>query len=75
MSGGNVNQVELLAALINQKDSFAEGILYAQQEIEGTASILILTEGGNIIAARDKVGRLPIIIGEDDDGFCAPDGR
>lgn len=70
MSGGKINQVELLAALINQKGSFSEGIRYAQQEIEGTASILILTDGGEIIAARDKVGRLPIIIGEDDESFC-----
>ena len=70
MGGGRISQVELLAALINQRGSFAEGIRYAQQEIDGTASILILTDKGEIIAARDRLGRLPIIIGEDDDGFC-----
>ena len=71
MGGGKISQVELLAALINQKDSFAEGIRFAQQEIDGTASILILTDKGEIIAARDLMGRLPIIIGEDEEGFCA----
>ncbi|MGM9522648.1 MAG: amidophosphoribosyltransferase [Oscillospiraceae bacterium] len=70
MGGGRISQVELLAALINRKGSFEEGIRYAQEQIVGTASILILTDKGEIIAARDKEGRLPIIIGEDDDGFC-----
>ena len=70
MTGGAVNSVELTAALINQKTSFAEGIRYAQDMIEGTASILILRDNGHIIAARDKVGRLPIIVGKGDDGYC-----
>ncbi|MBE6823929.1 MAG: amidophosphoribosyltransferase [Ruminococcaceae bacterium] len=69
MTGGAVNSTELLAALINQKDSFVEGIKYAQELIDGTASILILKENGNIICARDKVGRLPIVIGKSDDGY------
>ena len=64
MTGGRVNSNELLAALISQKDSFAEGIAFAQSVIEGSASILILREGGNIIAARDRLGRTPIIIGK-----------
>lgn len=70
MTGGKVNSVELVAALINQKDNFAEGIKYAQSIIDGTASILILTDYGSIIAARDKLGRLPILIGKSNDGYC-----
>jgi amidophosphoribosyltransferase len=70
MTGGNVNSVELVASLINQKDNFADGIKNAQEAIDGTASILILTDTGSIIAARDKFGRLPIIIGKSEDGFA-----
>ena len=70
MTGGAVNSTELVAALINQKSTFVEGIQFAQKEIEGTASILILKGDGAIIAARDKVGRLPILIGKDEDGYC-----
>ena len=64
MTGGKVNSTELVAAIINQKSSFAEGISFAQNAIEGTASILILKEDGAIIAARDRVGRLPVLIGQ-----------
>ena len=71
MTGGKINMTELLAALINQKGSFAEGIRFAQQRIEGTADILILTENREIIAARDRVGRLPLIIGKGENGYCA----
>ncbi len=70
MTGGAVNSTELLAALINQKESFVEGIQYAQSLIEGTASILILTDDGRIIAARDKVGRIPVWTAKDEDGCC-----
>jgi len=70
MTSGNVNSTELTAALINQKDSFAEGIRFAQDKIEGTASILILKEGGNLIAARDKMGRIPISVGKREDGYA-----
>ncbi len=70
MGGGKVNEVELLAMLINQQKTFEDGIRYAQQQIVGTASILILTEKGEIIAARDKLGRLPVILGKDKDGYC-----
>ena len=65
-----INSTELVAALINQKDSFAEGIAYAQSLIEGTASILILTDKGKIIAARDRLGRIPVLIGANDEGYC-----
>lgn len=70
MSGGKVNSAELVAALIDRKDNFTDGISLAQSEIDGSASILILTNEGEIIAARDKMGRLPILIGKNDDGFC-----
>ena len=70
MNGGGVNNTELVAALINQKESFVEGIQFAQEQIDGSASILILTEKGKIIAARDKLGRLPMLIGKREDGFC-----
>jgi len=69
MTGGNVNATELVAAMINQKESFAEGIKYAQTVIDGTCSILILKENGHLIAARDKVGRIPVIIGKGEDGY------
>ncbi|MBE7012000.1 MAG: amidophosphoribosyltransferase [Ruminococcaceae bacterium] len=69
MTGGKVNSVELIASLINQKDNFADGIRFAQSVIDGTASILILKEDGAIIAARDKYGRIPILIGKNDDGY------
>ncbi len=70
MTGGAVNATELVAALINQREDFAEGIRFAQSVIEGTASILILRDDGGIIAARDKVGRLPVLLGRGEDGFC-----
>ncbi len=70
MTGGAVNSTELVAALINQKEDFAQGIEFVQNEIEGTASILILKDGGSIIAARDKLGRLPVIIGKREDGYA-----
>ncbi len=70
MTGGRVNATELVAALIGLKDSFAEGIKFAQSVIEGSASIIILKEGGNIIAARDRLGRTPVIIGKSEEGFC-----
>lgn len=70
MTGGKINTTELLAALINRKQSFAEGIRYAQELIEGTASILILKEGGSIIAARDLYGRIPVQIGKNPKGYA-----
>ena len=68
-SNGKVNVSELIAALINQKDDLVSGILHAQDMIEGSATILLLTPEG-LIAARDKVGRLPILIGKAEDGYC-----
>ena len=70
MTGGKVNSTELVAALIDQKNSFVEGILFAQEVIKGSASILILRDGGTIIAARDRMGRTPMLIGRGEEGYC-----
>ena len=69
MSSGKVNASELAAALINQKDSLVEGIRHAQEVIDGSATILLLTPEG-IIAARDKLGRLPVLVGQNEEGCC-----
>ena len=71
MTGGKINTTELVAALIDQKSSFADGIRFAQKSIEGTANILILKDNGNIIAARDRQGRIPVQIGKNEDSYCA----
>ena len=70
MTGGAVNSTELFAALVNQKEDFTSGIRFAQESIEGTSCVLILTEDGSLIAARDKFGRLPVLIGKRDDGYA-----
>lgn len=70
MTGGRVNSTELAAALINQKSNFTEGIRFAQSVIEGTANILILTDEGKLITARDRLGRIPVQIGKNEDGYC-----
>jgi len=71
MTGGKVNSTELVAALISQQSNFTEGIKFVQQVIDGTANILILTDKGHLIAARDKLGRIPVQIGRNEDGWCA----
>ena len=68
-SQGKVNSTELLAALINRKSSITEGILYAQELIKGSETVMILTPK-SIIVARDKMGRLPVMIGKSHDGYC-----
>jgi amidophosphoribosyltransferase len=65
MAGGGVNPTELVAALINQEASFEEGIRAAQDAIEGSCSMLLLTEQG-IYAARDRLGRTPLVVGKRD---------
>lgn len=70
MRNGEINATELVAAIINQKDNFIEGIKYAQEIIKGSVSMLILTPKG-IYAARDRLGRTPIVIGQKEEGFCA----
>ena len=69
-TGNRINTIELVASLISQKDNFVDGIKYAQEAIDGTASIAILKEGGHVIAARDRYGRLPIQVGKDENGYC-----
>ena len=69
MQNGEINQTELVAAIINQKENFIDGIRYAQEVIDGSMSMLILTPKG-IYAARDKAGRTPICIGKKDEGYC-----
>ncbi len=68
MTSGKINATELVAALINQKSDFVEGIKFAQEKVEGSLSVLILKEDGSILAARDRDGRLPVIIGKDENG-------
>lgn len=70
MSGGEINQTELIVSLINQKKSILEGIQYVQQVVEGSITMLIMTKDG-IYCARDKLGRTPIHIGHKDGAFCA----
>ena len=69
-STGNVNETELVASLINQRSDLISGIKYAQEAIEGSVTLLILTEDDAIIAARDKLGRLPVLIGKDEEGYA-----
>lgn len=70
MSGGDINATELVASLINQKSNLVEGIQYAQEVIEGSMTMLIMTEKG-IYAARDRLGRTPLVIGKKEGAFCA----
>lgn len=70
MSSGKVNMTELVAALINERESLSAGIRHAQHLIDGSMSILLMTADGSIIAARDYVGRLPVLLGHDSEGFC-----
>ena len=70
MSGGEINPTELAATLINQEDSFEDGIRNAQESIEGSCSMLVLTDKG-IYAARDKLGRTPVVLGEKENSFAA----
>ena len=70
MSGGEINATEMVAALINQKENLIEGIQYALEVIDGSLSLLLMNANG-IYAARDKLGRTPIVIGKKDGAFCA----
>ena len=71
MTSGAVNSTDLAAALISRKGNFTEGIKFVQDQIKGSLSLLILKEDGGIIAARDKLGRTPVIIGKSEGGYCA----
>lgn len=70
MSNGSVNMTELVATMISQEKSFEEGIRKAQESIDGSCSLLLLTEDG-VYAARDRYGRTPVIIGRKHDAYCA----
>ena len=70
MTGGKVNSNELIASLLCLKNNFVEGIQFVQQVVEGTANILILTDEGHLITARDRLGRIPVQIGKNEDGYC-----
>ncbi len=69
MSSGKVNSTELTAALINTKEDLVEGIRYAQAVIDGSCTILLLTPDG-LIAARDRMGRIPVLVGQNLEGCC-----
>lgn len=69
MSGGDINATELVAAMINQKDNLVEGIQYAQEIIEGSMTMLLMTPKG-IYAARDRMGRTPVSIGKKENSYC-----
>ncbi len=69
MSGGDINTTELVASLINQKDNLVEGIRYAQESIDGSMTILLMTPKG-IYAARDLLGRTPVSLGKRQDAYC-----
>lgn len=69
MTNGQVNVVELLGALISEKENYVEGIRYAQEKVNGSLSLLLMTKDG-IYAARDIVGRTPVIIGKKEGAYC-----
>ena len=70
MSSGDVNTTELVAALINHEADFVSGIKHALEIVEGSLTLLIMDDRGTIYAARDKLGRLPVLVGKDEDGYC-----
>ena len=69
MSGGDINATELTAAIINQKENLIDGIRYALEVIDGSMTLLLMTPKG-IYAARDKMGRTPVVIGQKEDAYC-----
>lgn len=70
MSGGNINATELVASLISKKESIVEGIRYVQEIVDGSMTMLLMTKDG-LYAARDKMGRTPLVIGKKEDAYCA----
>ncbi|MBD3334483.1 MAG: amidophosphoribosyltransferase [Candidatus Eisenbacteria bacterium] len=70
MKGNEYNQTEVVASLINQQDSIVDGLRYVHEKVEGSCSILLLTKDG-IYAARDRLGRTPVIIGHKEGAFAA----
>lgn len=70
MSGGEVNQTELIAAMINQKDTYVDGIINVLRKVKGSISFMLMTKDG-LYLVRDKLGRTPLNIGKGENGFCA----
>lgn len=70
MSSGKVNATELVASIIAARDNLLDGIKAAQEMVDGSLTMLIMTKDG-IYASRDRLGRTPLIIGKRDDGYCA----
>lgn len=70
MSGGEVNQTELIASIINQKDTYVDGIIHVLRKVKGSISFILMTKDG-LYLVRDKLGRTPLNIGKKDEGFCA----
>ena len=69
-TGGKINSTEMIAALISLHDNFLDGIQFVQKMIDGSANILVLTNDGTLIAARDKMGRIPVLVGKGEEGYC-----
>jgi len=69
-SAGRVNSTELVAAIINRRDSIAEGIQHVHERVQGSMTLLIITDCGEMYAARDKLGRLPVVICKNEEGYC-----
>ncbi len=70
MTGGKINSTELVAAIIGRGSNFVEGIRFVQQVVEGSLSVLVLRDDGSIIAARDRLGRIPVLVGKNEGGYC-----
>jgi len=70
MSSGKINTTELVAALINHESDLISGIRHVQELVEGSMTLLVLKSDGEIIAARDRLGRLPVLLGRNEDGYC-----
>ena len=70
MSGSIINQTEIAAAVISQKDTIVEGLTYLQERIQGSLSVLLMTKEG-IYVSRDRLGRTPAVIGHKEDAYCA----
>ena len=69
MSSGEINATELVAALINQQENLVDGIRYAQEQIDGSMTLLVMTPKG-IFAARDRLGRTPVSVGRKENAYC-----
>ncbi len=69
MSGGLINATELVASLICKKDSVLDGIKFVQEVVDGSMTLLLMTKDG-LLAARDRLGRTPLVIGKKEDAYC-----